>query len=523
MEFFSPDTRNKFKIALGWMNKWACSRTYGLGTKLPWDEQYLIESLSDSTIYNAYYSVAYLLQGGVIDGSKTGPSGIKPEQLTHAVWDYIFLNGQYPADCGIAEDVLAKLRKEFKFWYPVDLRCSGKDLITNHLTFFMYCHTAVFPQEHWPKGIRANGFMLLNGAKMSKSEGNFMTLVESVEKYSSDGTRFALADAGDSLDDANFLAATADGAILRLYAQIKWIEEILAAKDLRENEEFADRAFDAEMNKLIRQTEVHYERTNFREALQSGFYAMQSARDTYKLLAAERGLNRKSILKFIENQVIIMAPITPHFSEHVWKLLGKTGSVRTAAWPKVPEETPEEIVIIQQKDYLFTIAHTFRIRKDAHMKPKKSKDNKAAAVPAPTKAILYVASAYPEWKQKVLTFVKPMFEAGAFDSLADEKEEKAKEKENSKKIMDFAASDAEIKKHTKKLMPFVAQTKDSYKLQGKSVLDLKLSFDEKEYLSNNVGFLKRSLEIPDVQVADADEDMLAKERCSPGQPLIIFE
>lgn len=47
---------------LGWLNQWACSRTYGLGTRLPWDPTYLIESLSDSTIYMAYYTVAHLLQ-----------------------------------------------------------------------------------------------------------------------------------------------------------------------------------------------------------------------------------------------------------------------------------------------------------------------------------------------------------------------------------------------------------------------------------------------------------------------------
>ena len=40
-----------------------CSRTYGLGTRLPWDEQWLIESLSDSTIYMAYYTVCSKLQG----------------------------------------------------------------------------------------------------------------------------------------------------------------------------------------------------------------------------------------------------------------------------------------------------------------------------------------------------------------------------------------------------------------------------------------------------------------------------
>ena len=43
---------------LGWLQQWACSRSFGLGTRLPWDEQYLIESLSDSTIYMAYYTVS---------------------------------------------------------------------------------------------------------------------------------------------------------------------------------------------------------------------------------------------------------------------------------------------------------------------------------------------------------------------------------------------------------------------------------------------------------------------------------
>ena len=52
------------KIHLFRLKEHACSRTYGLGSKLPWDENWLIESLSDSTIYMAYYTVAHFLQGG---------------------------------------------------------------------------------------------------------------------------------------------------------------------------------------------------------------------------------------------------------------------------------------------------------------------------------------------------------------------------------------------------------------------------------------------------------------------------
>lgn len=39
---------------------------------------------------------------------------------------------------------------------------------------------------------------------MSKSAGNFLTVEGAIETYTADGTRIALADAGDSLDDANF-------------------------------------------------------------------------------------------------------------------------------------------------------------------------------------------------------------------------------------------------------------------------------------------------------------------------------
>lgn len=63
MNVYHPETYNQFKKILDWLHEHACSRSYGLGTKLPWDEQYLIESLSDSTVYMAFYTVAHLLQG----------------------------------------------------------------------------------------------------------------------------------------------------------------------------------------------------------------------------------------------------------------------------------------------------------------------------------------------------------------------------------------------------------------------------------------------------------------------------
>ena len=84
MELFSPEARDQFKFALGWLREWACSREFGLGTRLPFDDKYLIESLSDSTIYMAYYTIVHKLHTD-LDGQVMGPAGIRADQLTDAV------------------------------------------------------------------------------------------------------------------------------------------------------------------------------------------------------------------------------------------------------------------------------------------------------------------------------------------------------------------------------------------------------------------------------------------------------
>ncbi|XP_016374050.1 leucine--tRNA ligase, cytoplasmic-like [Sinocyclocheilus rhinocerous] len=149
LETFCDETRKNFEATLAWLQEHACSRSYGLGTRLPWDEQWLIESLSDSTIYMAYYTVAHLLQGGVLNGQGPSPLGIRAEQMTREVWDYIFFKTAPFPKTDIPKEKLQKLRREFEFWYPVDVRVSGKDLVPNHLTYYLYNHVAMWPNDRY--------------------------------------------------------------------------------------------------------------------------------------------------------------------------------------------------------------------------------------------------------------------------------------------------------------------------------------------------------------------------------------
>lgn len=158
----SETLHNDLIYTINWLKEWGCSRSFGLGTKLPFDNQYLIESLSDSTIYFAFYTVAHFLQGN-LDGSQLGILGIRHEDITPDFWDYIFLGKEYTSK-NIPQYKLDRCRESFLYWYPMDLRCSAKDLIKNHLTMALYNHAAIWDDpKFWPQAYYCNGYILVEG------------------------------------------------------------------------------------------------------------------------------------------------------------------------------------------------------------------------------------------------------------------------------------------------------------------------------------------------------------------------
>jgi leucyl-tRNA synthetase len=318
---YDPIALNKYEYTIGWLKEWACTRQFGLGTYLPWDTQWVIESLSDSTIYMAYYTIAHILQGedNLNGDAAKSPGKVDPRALTNEAFDYIYRQGPLPADCSIPVETLDKMRAEFRYWYPMDLRVSAKDLIPNHLTMALFNHAAVWEDEPemWPRGYYTNGHVLVDAEKMSKSKGNFLIMNDTIERFSADATRFACADAGDSMDDANFSRETADSAILSLVNEHAWITETLSSSDLRTSDDynFMDKVLMNETNRLVDLTKNCFARMQFREGLQHGWFEMMLARNDYRSWCQDGGIpmHKLVIRKWAESLVIVICPICPHW------------------------------------------------------------------------------------------------------------------------------------------------------------------------------------------------------------------
>ena len=542
LETFNPIAKKDFLWVVGWLHDWACSRSYGLGTFLPWDPQYVIESLSDSTIYMAYYTIAHLLQGGLdnIDGSSTGPAGIQPEQLTDAVFDFIFLRSRQPEppETSIPVATLERLRQEFEFWYPLDLRVSGKDLTGNHLTFALYTHAAVWEDEpqRWPQSIFTNGHITVDGQKMSKSDGTFITVKDAVREYSADATRFTLADAGDGLEDANFEKKSANAAILKLTKEIAWVEEMVAAQargELRTGElSFLDRVFLNEMNACVIAADDYYAALQYRFALKAAFHDLTAYRDSYRSNVGQ--LHADAVSRYLEVSTLLIAPLCPHYAQHLWTLckLQQQRGVEFVARARWPSSTPVDLLLSRQMQYLRDTntavrkAYIDQLAKLSKTKARTVKDiNKtAAAVDTSSLSFLTVVTAlsYPPWQRQVLQLMQELY------AISRPEPPQRKAVVDAVKFS-FSAEKKTLEAATK----FAGQVLEEMQAgRGEAALELETPFSEKQLMEEQITLVVREVPVAEasvriVSVEEAEKSgnaglVAAAQKALPGKPTFAF-
>ncbi|MCX6774377.1 MAG: leucine--tRNA ligase [Candidatus Micrarchaeota archaeon] len=317
MSVIPEDGRKEMMATMDWLDKKACTRAKGLGTKFPFDQSQVIESLSDSTIYMSFYTIADKIKE------------FKPEELDESFFDYIFMGKGKPKNKTHEE-----MRKSFLYWYPLDSRHSGWDLVKNHLPFFIMNHCAIFEDRMLPRQIVLNGFVLMEGKKMSKSFGNILPLRDAIREYGADVVRFSVVAGAELIEDTDFSVSVASGVRERL-------EYILDFMEKEEGEEeIIDRWINAKFNRKLESLESNYDKFELRQISLDFFYEFYNDLNWY----VSRKRTNPRLNGIMRKWARIMAPIMPFIAEHIWREKFKNkGTIFSERMPK-PEKYDEDVV-----------------------------------------------------------------------------------------------------------------------------------------------------------------------------------
>jgi leucyl-tRNA synthetase len=280
------------------------------------------------------------------------------ENLTDSLFDYIFLGEgslkEISERSKLSEEIIRNMRTEFTYFYPVDTRHSGRDLVPNHLTFFVFNHVAIFDKAYWPRQIVVNGSVLMDGKKMSKSFGNIIPLRQAVKDQSADTIRVALLSSAELLQDADFSFEALRGIRSRL-DDIYQMGLLLSSSNTNNLSleqfynnlsvtEFEDRWILSIMQRRIRDTTELMERLRVREALHTILYSMEQDLQWYNKRIKSKGRSEMLVTKiltvFLETRIKLLAPFAPFLAAEVCSSIvgDATGTRANLVWPNSMEE-----------------------------------------------------------------------------------------------------------------------------------------------------------------------------------------
>ncbi len=365
MNILPSKIKTEFKDVIDWLHERACARQQGLGTKLPWDKDWIVESLSDSVIYMAYYTISRFVNDGTVTA----------ENLSKEFFDYILLDkgdiALAASTSKISEDTINMMKKEFQYFYPVDSRHSGRDLVQNHLTFFVLNHVAIFEKKYWPQEIVVNGSVMMDGAKMSKSMGNIIPLRTAIRDHGADPIRLAIISSAELLQDADFNMESVSGIQSKLESLLDDCIKVKAG-DINYLEP-EDRWILSKTQNLIAQVTEAIEKMRLREALHDILFSFESDLSWYNKRVHAKGRENISgiLYKINSDRVAMLSPFAPHIAEEMWEKIGHSDLVSKTQWPEFSKEKVDATSIQSEELLKLTIDDIANILKVTKITPKK--------------------------------------------------------------------------------------------------------------------------------------------------------
>ena len=396
MHILPTDYYNNVQGVLDWFRERACVRQGNwLGTRFPYDDKWIIEAISDSTLYPVYYIVSKYFAEGTLHA----------EEMTEEFFDFVMLGkgerDTVAKNTGVDINTLQNIRDDVLYWYPLDLNLGGKEHMTVHFPAFLMNHTAVLPDSMWPRGIFVNWYVTGKLGKISKSNGGAEPIPDAAGKFGVDALRLYYAHIAVPFADVAWdedAIVTYEARVERILRTIESLKE-LKGTELRE----IDAWLISRMNTRIDTIREAMREYDIRGMANEVYF---EALNDMRWYMRRGGNNEKTARKALRLWLKMMAPITPHIAEEVWESLGNTDFVSVAEYP-VYNEDDEDFTAEIAEEYLDSvIADVKEILKVIDNQNAKALEEDANAV-AKKPQTIYIYTT-PMWKMKVQNMAKEM-------------------------------------------------------------------------------------------------------------------
>lgn len=329
MRLDPPEYAQEMPGILDWYDDRPCVRQgRWLGTPFPLDESWIIEPIADSTLYPAYYVVRRYVQRGLLT----------LEQLTPGFFDFVFL-GLGPGEPTVPQDLQAEIRRDFLYWYPLDLNLGGKEHKRVHFPVFIFNHAALFPPELRPRSILIHWWLTsTKGEKISKKDvkgGAVPPVDQALQDWGADGLRVYFALGATTFQDVEWDPEAAAHAAARAQTVLKDLLGMLAtppSPPVPAPGEL-DTWLLTRIVGTVRRSREAYERYDFRAAAEIGFVEIPQVLDRYRIRG---GRSASTLRQAGAVWVRLIAPITPHLAEEAYAQTGQ-GLVAEAPFPREDE------------------------------------------------------------------------------------------------------------------------------------------------------------------------------------------
>jgi leucyl-tRNA synthetase len=397
MSVYPNDYKENLPSVLDWFKDRPCVRMgKWLGTRFPFDDKWIIEPIADSTLYPAYYIIS----------KYANEKKITPEEMDESFFDYVFLGKGNPKN-----ELWEKIRKDFEYWYPLDINLGGKEHQTVHFPPFLINHVGILNQRDWPRGIFVNWWVTMEGGKISKSKGGAEPIPDLTKRYSVDGMRLYYCHIGSPFVDIVWdprAAMSYRNQVERLYNTA--IELLGRNGGKKRIDEWLVSRFYSKLKKANEEMA----KFNLKAPIDLMLFEFLNDLEWYRKRGGE---NKETIRLIMDVWLRSLAPFIPHVCEEVWEKSGK-GLVSAAQWPEPDNSKINEKVELMENSVVGLEADIKKVIELAKITPKKIS--------------VFVA---PEWKRTVYG--------------------KAKEIKNANLLIKEVMQDPEVKKRGQEAVTYV--------------------------------------------------------------------